>query len=223
MGLYFAITNHFMNTSIAAIRKDYTLKSLLENEVSANPFNQFSIWWNEAINSNIDEVNAMTLATIKANLAPAARTVLLKDFDESGFTFFTNYNSAKGEQLQHNSNAALCFFWKELQRQVRIEGKVEQVSAAVSDAYFNSRPAGSKLGAWASPQSQVIESREVLVKNEAAFKQQFGDNIIRPTHWGGYVVKPNYIEFWQGRSNRLHDRICYTLENQSWKIARLAP
>ena len=212
-----------MNPTIADIRKDYTLKSLLETDVSDNPFNQFSIWWNEAMASDIDEVNAMTLATVKANLKPAARTVLLKDFDKNGFTFFTNYNSAKGEQLLHNSNAALCFFWKELQRQVRIEGVVNKVDAAISDSYFNSRPIGSKLGAWASPQSKVIDSREVLVKNEEAFKQQFGENINRPPHWGGYIVKPNYIEFWQGRSNRLHDRICYTLENENWKIERLAP
>ena len=212
-----------MNTSIADIRKDYTLKSLSEKDVDANPFNQFLAWWNEAIASNIDEVNAMTLATIKTNLQPAARTVLLKDFDYNGFTFFTNYNSAKGEQLQHRSQAALCFFWKELQRQIRIEGTVEKTSEEISDAYFNSRPTGSKLGAWASPQSKVIESREILIKNEEAFKQQFGDNIIRPPHWGGYIVKPNYIEFWQGRSNRLHDRICYTLQNENWKTERLAP
>jgi pyridoxamine 5'-phosphate oxidase len=212
-----------MNSSIADIRKDYTLKSLSEKEIDANPFTQFSIWWNEAVASDIDEVNAMTLATIKQNLTPAARIVLLKDFNENGFTFFTNYQSAKGEQLFHHPNAALCFFWKELQRQVRVEGTVEKVSAAISDAYFNSRPAGSKLGAWASPQSKVIENRDILVANEAAFKNQFGENIERPQHWGGYILKPNYIEFWQGRSSRLHDRICYTLENENWKIERLAP
>lgn len=212
-----------MNNSIADIRKDYTLKSLSETDVAANPYAQFTVWWNEAVNSNIDEVNAMTLATLKPNQQPAARIVLLKDVDENGFTFFTNYNSAKGEQLLQYSNAALCFFWKELQRQVRIEGVVKKVDAAVSDTYFNSRPQGSKLGAWASPQSKVIASRAVLIENEATFKAQFGDNIIRPQHWGGYIVEPNYIEFWQGRSNRLHDRICYTLETENWKIERLAP
>jgi len=212
-----------MNTSIADIRKDYTLKSLSEKDVNASPFHQFSIWWNEAIASNIDEVNAMTLSTVKANLTAAARIVLLKDFSEKGFTFFTNYQSAKGEQLFQNPNAALCFFWKELQRQVRVEGIVEKVSAEVSNEYFNSRPIGSKLGAWASPQSKVIESRDVLVKNEETFHEQFGDNITRPCHWGGYILKPSYIEFWQGRSNRLHDRICYTIENENWKIERLAP
>jgi pyridoxamine 5'-phosphate oxidase len=165
----------------------------------------------------------MTLATIKQNLQPAARTVLLKDFSENGFTFFTNYNSAKGEQLFHHPNAALVFFWKELQRQIRVEGIVEKVSAAISEEYFNSRPIGSKLGAWASPQSKVIESRDVLLANENEFKAKFGDNIERPAHWGGYILKPNYIEFWQGRSSRLHDRICYSLKNDNWKIDRLAP
>ncbi len=212
-----------MNTEIASIRKDYTLKSLLETDVDANPFNQFKTWWQEAIASDIDEVNAMTLATIKQNLQPAARTVLLKDLSDIGFTFFTNYNSAKGEQLFHYPQAALVFFWKELQRQVRVEGIVEKVSAAISDEYFNTRPIGSKLGAWASPQSQVIANRDILVENETAFKAQFGDDIKRPEHWGGYILKPTYIEFWQGRSSRLHDRICYTLENNVWKIERLAP
>lgn len=209
--------------SIADIRKDYTLKSLQETDVATNPFSQFSIWWNEALASNIDEVNAMTLATIKPNLKPSARIVLLKDFSEDGFTFFTNYNSAKGEQLLQNSNASLCFFWKELQRQVRIEGIVKKVSDAISDTYFDSRPVGSKLGAWASPQSKVIENRDVLIEREEAFKKQFGENIARPPHWGGYILQPDYIEFWQGRSNRLHDRICYTLTSTNWKIERLAP
>ncbi len=212
-----------MNTSIADIRKDYTLKSLSEKDVDGSPFNQFTIWWNEAVASNIDEVNAMTLSTVKVNLAPASRIVLLKGFSEKGFTFFTNYQSAKGEQLFHNPNASLCFFWKELQRQVRVEGLVEKVSTDVSNEYFNSRPEGSKLGAWASPQSKVIKSRDILIENEEAFKKQFGENIKRPNHWGGYILKPNYIEFWQGRSNRLHDRICYTLENENWNIERLAP
>ena len=212
-----------MNNAIADIRKDYTLKSLSENEVLPSPIHQFSIWWNEAIESNIDEVNAMTLATVSTANKPSARIVLLKDFSENGFSFFTNYNSKKGEDLLHNPNASLCFFWKELQRQIRIEGVVEKVAAQVSDAYFNSRPAGSKLGAWASPQSKVIESREVLLQNEMQYQQQFTENIERPKHWGGYILKPNYFEFWQGRSNRLHDRICYTINSDDWKIERLAP
>ncbi|MFY7964835.1 MAG: pyridoxamine 5'-phosphate oxidase [Chitinophagaceae bacterium] len=212
-----------MNTSIADIRKDYTLKSLSEADVANNPFDQFTIWWNEAIASNIDEVNAMTLATVSKDLKPTARIVLLKDYDTAGFTFFTNYNSQKGEDLLQNPNATVCFFWKELQRQIRIEGIVEKVSKEISDEYFNSRPIGSKLGAWASPQSKVIASRDVLIENEAKFKEQFGNQIQRPPHWGGYRLIPDYIEFWQGRSNRLHDRICYKLENNNWKVERLAP
>ncbi|MCX6209092.1 MAG: pyridoxamine 5'-phosphate oxidase [Bacteroidetes bacterium] len=212
-----------MNMSIADIRKDYTLKSLSENDVLHNPVQQFEIWWNEAVNSEIDEVNAMTLATVKANHSPVARMVLLKDFSTDGFTFFTNYLSAKGEQLFTNPNAAICFFWKELQRQVRIEGVVENVSEQVSDDYFNSRPIGSKLGAWASPQSKVVASRSILEENEKNYSKEFGNDIKRPAHWGGYILKPNYFEFWQGRSNRLHDRICYTLEKNEWLTARLAP
>ena len=212
-----------MNTAIADIRKDYTLKSLGEADVANNPFDQFTIWWNEAIASNIDEVNAMTLATVSKDLKPTARIVLLKDYNTVGFTFFTNYNSQKGQNLLQNPNATICFFWKELQRQVRIEGFVEKVSNEMNDEYFNSRPEGSKLGAWASPQSKVIESRNVLIENEAKFKEQFGNQIQRPPHWGGYRLIPNYIEFWQGRSNRLHDRISYKFENDIWKIERLAP
>ena len=212
-----------MNTAIADIRKDYTLKSLSEEDVKHNPFEQFAIWWAEAIASNIDEVNAMTLATVSKTLKPTARIVLLKDYDTAGFTFFTNYNSQKGEDLLQNPNATICFFWKELQRQIRIEGIVEKVSNEINDEYFNSRPEGSKLGAWASPQSKTIESRNVLIENEARFKEQFGSQIQRPPHWGGYKLMPNYFEFWQGRSNRLHDRICYQLEDNNWKIERLAP
>lgn len=213
-----------MNSSIADIRKDYTLKSLSELDVAINPFDQFAFWWNEAVASEIDEVNAMTLATVSKLLKPTARIVLLKDYDAVGFTFFTNYNSHKGEDLLQNPNATICFFWKELQRQIRIEGVVSKVSDEINDEYFNSRPAGSKLGAWASPQSQVIENRDVLIKNEENYKANFENNIIpRPPHWGGYKLIPNYFEFWQGRSNRLHDRITYTIENGLWKIARLAP
>lgn len=212
-----------MNMSIADIRKDYTLKSLSEFDVAQNPFSQFGVWWNEAIQSEIDEVNAMTLATVKANNTPAARIVLLKDYDTNGFTFFTNYLSAKGDQLFANPNATICFFWKELQRQVRIEGVVEKVADAVSDEYFNSRPQGSKLGAWASPQSKVIASRDILTDNEKKYADAFGSDIKRPPHWGGYTLKPTYFEFWQGRSNRLHDRIAYTQQTNNWLIERLAP
>jgi len=213
-----------MNASIADIRKDYTLKSLNEEDVTINPFDQFTIWWNEAIDSNIDEVNAMTLATVSKELKPSARIVLLKDYDAAGFTFFTNYNSQKANDLKQNPNATICFFWKELQRQVRIEGLVNKASNETNDEYFNSRPEGSKLGAWASPQSQVIESRDVLIQNEERYKTEFSNQLIpRPPHWGGYKLVPNYFEFWQGRSNRLHDRITYSFVNGLWRINRIAP
>ena len=210
--------------SIADIRKDYQLKSLSEHEVDQNPFTQFSVWWNEAVQSEIDEVNAMALSTVTSAGKPSSRIVLLKGYDEQGFVFFTNYSSDKGQQLAQNNFAALLFFWKELERQVRIEGVVSKVSEEESDAYFNSRPLGSRLGAWASPQSQKISDREVLNKELTKFTEQFDqENIPRPAHWGGYRVRPNRIEFWQGRSNRLHDRILYEQDNENWQISRLAP
>ena len=213
-----------MNNSIADIRRDYKLQSLLESDVATNPIQQFTKWWQEAINSNIDEVNAMTLATSTLDGKPSARTVLLKDYDEQGFVFFTNYNSHKGKELNENPNAALVFFWKELERQIRIEGTVQKIETTKSDNYFNSRPISSRIGAWSSPQSEVIESREILETNEQNFIEKFGEVIPRPTHWGGYIIQPNVIEFWQGRSSRLHDRLQYTLlENGVWKMERLAP
>lgn len=214
-----------MSSTIADIRKDYKLRSLLEKDVEANAIRQFDKWWQEAIHSEIDEVNAMTLATASADGIPAARIVLLKGYDERGFVFFTNYDSFKGLQLAENPRACLVFFWKELERQVRITGLVEKVSAEESDTYFNSRPEGSRIGAWASPQSQVIESREWLEEREKTLVKDFtGKPLIRPAHWGGYRVKPINIEFWQGRPSRLHDRIQYALQSDnSWKIERLAP
>jgi pyridoxamine 5'-phosphate oxidase len=214
-----------MPSTIADIRKDYKLQSLLEKDVNANAIAQFNNWWQEAIHSEIDEVNAMTLATASADGIPAARIVLLKGFDDRGFVFFTNYESFKGMQLTENPRACLVFFWKELERQVRITGLVEKVSDVESDAYFNSRPEGSRIGAWASPQSQVIESREWLQEREQTYAKDFsGKPLKRPTHWGGYRVKPVTIEFWQGRPSRLHDRLQYTLEGSNeWKIERLAP
>ena len=213
-----------MNNSIADIRRDYKLQSLLESDVATNPIQQFTKWWQEAINSNIDEVNAMTLATSTIDGKPSARTVLLKDYDEQGFVFFTNYNSHKGKELNENPNAALVFFWKELERQIRIEGRVQKIETTKSDNYFNSRPISSRIGAWSSPQSEVIESREILEANEQNFIEKFGEVIPRPAHWGGYIIQPNVIEFWQGRSSRLHDRLQYTLmENGVWKMERLAP
>ena len=212
-------------SSIADIRKDYQLQSLLESDIEKNPIDQFSTWWNQAIESQIDEVNAMTLATVDANHKPSARIVLLKDFDKNGFVFFTNYNSKKGLDILSNKNVALVFFWKELERQVRIEGTVEKVSEDISDAYFNSRPESSRIGAWASPQSTVIPSREILETNFQNYQTEFEKKEInRPQHWGGYIVKPELIEFWQGRSSRLHDRIVYRKDgNEGWNINRLAP
>lgn len=214
-----------MSSTIADIRKDYKLQSLLEKDVNVNAIAQFNNWWQEAIHSEIDEVNAMTLATASADGIPAARIVLLKGFDDRGFVFFTNYESFKGMQLAENPRACLVFFWKELERQVRITGLVEKVSDVESDAYFNSRPEGSRIGAWASPQSQVIVSREWLQEREKTYAKDFsGKPLKRPAHWGGYRVKPVTIEFWQGRPSRLHDRLQYTLEgNNEWKIERLAP
>jgi len=214
-----------MNKNIADIRKDYQLQSLLETDIAADPFIQFNRWWDDAVKSELDEINAMTLATASLSGTPAARIVLLKSVTEDGFVFFTNYNSHKGKELHENPQACLVFFWKELERQVRITGRVQKVSAAESDEYFNSRPAGSRVGAWASPQSSVISSREVIEKNIVKVEEQFaGTEITRPLHWGGYIVIPAVIEFWQGRTNRLHDRLQYSkMQDGSWKIERLAP
>lgn len=213
-----------MNKSIADIRRDYSLSSLIENDISSNPVEQFTKWWNEALKSEISEVNAMMLATSGKNGKPSARIVLLKDFDERGFVFFSNYESHKGKELAANANAALVFFWKEIERQVRIEGTVEKVNDKESDEYFSSRPEGSRIGAWASPQSTVIKDRQILDDNVEKFTSTFKNSIPRPPHWGGYRVMPELIEFWQGRKNRLHDRIQYTkAQNGSWKVDRLAP
>ncbi len=199
------------------------MQSLQETDVANNAIEQFTRWWNDAVNSSIDEVNAMTLATCDKDGAPHARIVLLKSYDENGFVFFTNYQSHKGKEIAENPKAALVFFWKELERQVRIEGIIEKTAAAESDEYFFSRPAGSKIGAWASPQSAVIASREVLEQNVEHYTEKFGTDIPRPEHWGGYIVKPALIEFWQGRSSRLHDRIVYVSQEGGWLKHRVAP
>jgi pyridoxamine 5'-phosphate oxidase len=210
--------------SIADIRKDYQLKSLVESEVAKTPFAQFSIWWEEAVQSAIVEVNAMALSTVSPEGRPSSRIVLLKGYNEEGFVFFTNYTSDKGRQIENNQYVSLLFFWKELERQVRIEGAASQVAEEESDAYFDSRPVGSRLGAWASPQSQKIADREILDKELEKITAQFSEQQIpRPPHWGGYRVKPTKIEFWQGRSSRLHDRILYELTDEQWQISRLAP
>ncbi len=213
-----------MNHLLADIRRDYKLQSLNEEDVAMDPFAQFDRWWHEAVTSHIDEVNAMTLATATKEGIPSARIVLLKGYDINGFVFFTNYNSHKGKEIADNPYASLVLFWKELERQIRVDGTIEKIDAAQSDAYFQSRPAGSRIGAWASPQSTVIENRKVIENNFLQLEEKFGcENIPRPEHWGGYVVKPVSIEFWQGRSSRLHDRIRYTKNDHHWKIERLAP
>lgn len=209
---------------IASLRKDYSLQALDEKEVDPDPFVQFSSWWREAISSSIDEVNAMTLATADLSGKPSARIVLLKGFTDEGFIFFTNYESHKGAELHANPQAALVFFWKELERQVRIEGVVSKTSVEENEQYFISRPAGSRIGAWASPQSRRVNNRSELESRVAEVQGRFAESQIHcPPFWGGYMLKPNLFEFWQGRQNRLHDRIQYNLENSMWKLARLAP
>ncbi len=210
--------------ALSDIRKDYKLLTLSENEVAKNPFDQFNIWWQQAVASNIDEVNAMTLATVNADQKPSARIVLLKGIKQDGFEFFTNYQSHKARDIEANNNVALVIFWAALERQIRIEGVASKTSEAVSNAYFLSRPVDSKIGAWASPQSTTIESRNELETAVEKLKHDFDSSeIVRPNFWGGYVVKPVIIEFWQGRPNRLHDRIEYYLQNGEWKTRRLAP
>jgi pyridoxamine 5'-phosphate oxidase len=214
-----------MNPAIAYLRKEFSSKSLLETDIALNPIDQFQKWWEEAVSSEIDEANAMTLATASSDGIPSARIVLLKGFDKNGFVFFTNYKSYKAMHLEENPKACLVFFWKELERQVRITGLVKRASEKESDEYFHSRPIGSQIGAWASDQSQVIENREWLQERVEKFTEEFKHKELkRPPHWGGYVVTPVIIEFWQGRPSRLHDRIQYTLEgNGNWKMERLSP
>ena len=215
-----------MNKDIASIRRDYQLASLDEASSAAHPMDQFGNWWEEAIQSNIDEVNAFTLSTIALNGAPAARIVLLKGFTPDGFVFFTNYDSDKGKEIAANPIVAINFFWKELERQVRITGTIKKVSTEESEQYFHTRPIGSQVGAWSSPQSQVIPNREYLegLMNENLEKYKDG-NVPLPPHWGGYIVHPTSIEFWQGRYSRLHDRLRYERANSNaeWEITRYYP
>jgi pyridoxamine 5'-phosphate oxidase len=210
---------------IAQLRKDYTLHTLNEEDVAGSPFKQFEKWWQDAEQSQIEEMNAMTLASTGEDGMADARTVLLKAFDEKGFVFFTNYNSAKSKQLEFNANCCLLFFWKELERQVRINGVAEKISVKESLAYFDSRPDGSKIGAWASPQSMVVAGKTWLKETFQYYAERFKHGQIpKPPHWGGYRVKPVRIEFWQGRPSRMHDRILYTTgAEDEWKIERLAP
>jgi pyridoxamine 5'-phosphate oxidase len=202
------------------------LSALTKDSVDANPIRQFQAWFEEVRASGVSEQDSisMTLATASKDARPSARVVLLKSFDDRGFVFYTNYQSRKGRELGENPRASLLFYWSQLWRQVRIEGNVERLSAAESESYFQSRPLGSKLGAWASNQSEVVENRETLEAGFTEKQERFGAEVPRPEHWGGYRVKPDTIEFWQGRDNRLHDRLRYRLlEDGEWLIERLAP
>ncbi len=213
-----------IKSEIANIRQSYTKASLDEKDLEKNPINQFEKWFQEAVSSEIEEVNAMTLATVDRNNHPDARIVLLKSIHEGGFVFFTNYNSAKGRHLEVNNKATLVFFWKELERQVRIKGQVQKIDAKDSDTYFYSRPRESQLGALASDQSNEILSREKLEEKYAKYLAEPISNIKRPEHWGGYIVKPNIVEFWQGRASRLHDRMRYERSaDKHWEVKRLQP
>lgn len=206
------------------LRREYSGRTLDEASVNKNPLQQFEQWFQEASQAGLPEVNAMTLATCGIDFKPSARIVLLKGLDEGNFIFYTNYNSRKGKELLWNPYAALLFFWNELHRQVRIEGRIEKLSGDASDAYFKSRPEDSRLGAIVSPQSEVIPGRNVLDENLEILKTKFsGSEIPRPSHWGGYRVIPYTIEFWQGRMSRLHDRLLFTRVGAAWKIERLAP
>lgn len=215
------------NTDISTLRNEYKLKTLSKEDVGEEPISFFKQWFEEAVEAQIDEVNAMTLATVDHAGIPHARIVLLKGVGEEGFVFYTNYQSNKAKQIEKHDKVALLFFWKELERQVRIEGRIEKVSKEVSEQYFDSRPLASRVGAIVSPQSQQVESRTSLEKKfQQVMEQAFVDpsSVQKPEHWGGYVVQPYFIEFWQGRPSRMHDRIALEKKaNGSWKIYRLAP
>ena len=213
-----------MSTTIADLRKEYTQNALELTEVNPDPIVQFQQWFEEAQSAQVPEPNAMNLATVSPEGQPTSRIVLLKGVQE-GFIFYSNYESHKGKAIAQNRYVALTFFWPELERQIRIEGQAEKISEAQSTAYFHSRPRGSQIGAWTSPQSEIVEDRSVLTQRQEAYTREFeGKEVPKPDHWGGYQVLPDRIEFWQGRPSRLHDRILYTLQkDDSWKIQRLAP
>ena len=212
------------NKDLANIRHDYSREELSKSEVSADPFTQFGKWMDEAIAAEVPEPTAMSLATANADGRPSSRIVLLKGFDSQGFVFYTNYNSHKGRELDENPFAALTFFWPELERQIRIAGRVTKVSGEESDEYFNSRPFTSRVGAWASEQSEPLDSKMSLAGKAAKLMVKYATgNVPRPPHWGGFRVAPDQIEFWQGRPSRLHDRIRYDLVDGVWKIGRLSP
>ena len=213
-----------MARNVADLRKEYTRAGLQEPDVDPDPVEQFRRWFDEALAANLREPNAMTVATATPDGRPSARVVLLKGFDERGFVFYTNYEGRKGRELEENPYAALLFYWGELERQVRIEGPVSRVSGEDSDAYYASRPRGSRLGALASEQSRVVGSREVLEGRIGSLEAEYeGSDVPRPAFWGGYRVEPGVVEFWQGRENRLHDRIVYRRGDGDWRIERLQP
>jgi pyridoxamine 5'-phosphate oxidase len=213
-----------LNPAIADLRQDYRQAELLETDINPDPIAQFQQWFDAAVAAELPEPNAMTLATATPDGIPSARIVLLKGCDDRGFVFFTNYLSHKGQELAANPHGAIVFLWTELERQVRIQGQVEKITPEESDKYFYSRPAGSRLGAWASDQSQVIRDRAILEQQMADLQAKYPDgNIPRPEHWGGYRVQPSVIEFWQGRSSRLHDRLRYRKQETTWVIDRLSP
>lgn len=213
-----------MDKELQDAREDYQKDSLNETQVSVSPFSQFEEWFLDYKNTNVRDYNAMVLSTVGLDGGPSSRIVLLKGFDNIGFNFYTNYNSNKGQEMTENAKVALNFFWPNLERQIRIEGIVNKMDASDSDSYFASRPRASQIGAWVSPQSTIIESRAILEKEELTFIKKFeGKEIPRPEHWGGYIVQPNYFEFWQGRTSRLHDRISFKLKNGRWENCRLAP
>jgi len=210
--------------NLADIRNDYSLRELSREKVDSDPFTEFRIWMDEALESQVNEPTAMTLSTVASDGRPSSRVVLLKGYDSGGFLFFTNYNSRKGRELAENPYAAVNFFWPELERQVNISGRTSKVSAEESDEYFGSRPFTSRVGAWASNQSEIIDSRMTIMFKAAKLLVRYASgNVPRPPHWGGFRLVPDRFEFWQGRESRLHDRICYELKDNSWEIVRLSP